>query len=68
MISSVLFPQASQPSMNFNISELVYLRRSLWSGLSAGSFLEQRLVMEPNRNADISKLGCASVLNPFVGV
>ena len=68
MISSVLFPQASQPSMNFNISELVYLRRSLWSGLSGGSFLEQRLVMEPNRNAGISKLGCASVLNPFVGV
>ena len=24
MISFVLFPQASQPSMNFNISELVY--------------------------------------------
>ena len=26
MISFVLFPQASQPSMNFDISELVYLK------------------------------------------
>jgi len=29
MISFVLFPQASQPSMNFNISELVYYGRAL---------------------------------------
>ena len=26
MISFVLFPQASRPSMNFDISELVYLK------------------------------------------
>ena len=35
---------------------------------SAGSFLEQRLAMEPNRSADISKLGCAAVLNPLLTV
>ena len=29
MISFVLFPQASQPSMNFNISELVYYSLNL---------------------------------------
>ena len=29
MISFVLFPQASQPSMTFNISELVYYSLNL---------------------------------------
>jgi len=47
MISFVLFPQASQPSMNFNISELVnYLQR--W-GRKGYNYSDLRLKAEMKR-------------------